>query len=399
MEYVRPIRSVQLHSVHSVPAWSTFGPCMEYQSINQSVSPPGRFQAYGRRLTDSLRIWGRRVTWQRMASHHMQLLAAIHIHIKIGTFEFPLQNANLKSLKTTFFAGPGWGWVAVPRVRRIESTKCFVQSLGQISRRMKQCFLFIYFFCGNVSRLDHVDQVNFAYLNSELSRKKKREAEGDAREIKFSQMGWVLCSTNWFWHRDSHLWDEVWRLRACRANMWWSVVVFESDVMDMLMSVKDLPNTCQGLNHRFFTWLQHLLIFWSSDVEQLCAAVAKSTFGSENAQNTTFREHFWKFWCRKNARRCGERRILKWKCTKHGSFGPLFKHLTRQNCAPLWRKVLLEVKMHKTRQFWSTFLTSDAPKLHAPVAKSTFWSQNVQNTSAADSFLKFWCRKISRVES
>ena len=145
MEYVRPIRSVQLHSVHSVPAWSTFGPCMEYQSINQSVSPPGRFQAYGRRLTDSLRIWGRRVTWQRMASHHMQLLAAIHIHIKIGTFEFPLQNANLKSLKTTFFAGPGWGWV-YPRVRRIESTKCFVQSLGQISRRMKQCFLFIYFF-------------------------------------------------------------------------------------------------------------------------------------------------------------------------------------------------------------------------------------------------------------
>ena len=121
-------------------------------------------------------------------------------------------------------------------------------------------FVHIFFFCGNVSRLDHVDQVNFAYLNSELSRKKKREAEGDAREIKFSQMGWVLCSTNWFWQRDSHLWDEVWRLRACRANMWWSVVVFESDVMDMLMSVKDLPNTCQGLNHRFFTWLQHLLL-------------------------------------------------------------------------------------------------------------------------------------------
>ena len=57
-------------------------------------------------------------------------------------------------------------------------------------------FVHIFFFCGNVSRLDHVDQVNFAYLNSELSRKKNREAEGDAREIIFSQMGWVLCSTN-----------------------------------------------------------------------------------------------------------------------------------------------------------------------------------------------------------
>ena len=48
-----------------------------------------------------------------MASHHMQLLAAIHIHIKIGTFEFPLQNANLKSLKTTFFATILWPWLGL----------------------------------------------------------------------------------------------------------------------------------------------------------------------------------------------------------------------------------------------------------------------------------------------
>ena len=35
-------------------------------------------------------------------------------------------------------------------------------------------------------------------------------------------------------------------------------------------------------------------------------------------------------------------------------------------------------------------------KLHAAVAKSTFASQNVQNTSASDHFLKFRCRKIAR---
>ena len=29
--------------------------------------------------------------------------------------------------------------------------------------------------------------------------------------------------------------------------------------------------------------------------EKLHAAVAKGTFGSENVQNTSFREHFWKF--------------------------------------------------------------------------------------------------------
>ena len=57
----------------------------------------------------------------------------------------------------------------------------------------------------------------------------------------------------------------------------------------------------------------------------------KSTCGNENVQNTSFREHFWKFWCRKNARRCGEMRILKWKCTKHGSFGALFEVLMSKN--------------------------------------------------------------------
>ena len=48
--------------------------------------------------------------------------------------------------------------------------------------------------------------------------------------------------------------------------------------------------------------------------EKLHAALAKNTFSSENAQNTSASEHFWKFWCRKIARRCGEKRIRKSKC-------------------------------------------------------------------------------------
>ena len=43
--------------------------------------------------------------------------------------------------------------------------------------------------------------------------------------------------------------------------------------------------------------------------QKLHAAVAKSTFGSENAQKLTVSEHFLKFCCRKIARRCGETRI------------------------------------------------------------------------------------------
>ena len=35
------------------------------------------------------------------------------------------------------------------------------------------------------------------------------------------------------------------------------------------------------------------------------AAVARSTFRSQNVQNTPGPDHFWKLRCRKNARRCG----------------------------------------------------------------------------------------------
>ena len=45
--------------------------------------------------------------------------------------------------------------------------------------------------------------------------------------------------------------------------------------------------------------------------QKLHAAVAKSTFGTENVQNMTCLDHFLKFRCRKNARRCGEKHIRK----------------------------------------------------------------------------------------
>ena len=45
--------------------------------------------------------------------------------------------------------------------------------------------------------------------------------------------------------------------------------------------------------------------------QKLDAAVAKSTFSSQNVQKLTFPEHFLKFSCRKIARRCGE--TQSWK--------------------------------------------------------------------------------------
>ena len=51
-----------------------------------------------------------------------------------------------------------------------------------------------------------------------------------------------------------------------------------------------------------------------------------------------------------------------------------------KNCTPLWREAHVEVKMHKTHHDRSTFGSWDAEKAHAVVARSTFRSQNVQNT-------------------
>ena len=51
-----------------------------------------------------------------------------------------------------------------------------------------------------------------------------------------------------------------------------------------------------------------------------------------------------------------------------------------KNCTPLWREAHFQVKMYKTPQLRTTFGSCDVEKVHAVVARSTFPSQNVQNT-------------------
>ena len=97
--------------------------------------------------------------------------------------------------------------------------------------------------------------------------------------------------------------------------------------------------------------------FGSWDVEKVHAVVARSIFPSENVQNTSASDHFWKLRCRKSARRCGAKHISKWKCTKH-------------------------------TQLRTTFGSWDVKKVHAVVAQSTFPSQNVQNTPGSGPLLE-----------
>jgi len=96
--------------------------------------------------------------------------------------------------------------------------------------------------------------------------------------------------------------------------------------------------------------------------EKLHAVVARSTCASEKAKSTLRLDHFWKLRCRKGARCCGVKHIRNSTCTKHTMLGPRF-----------------EVEMSK--------------KVHAFVARSTFTSQNVQNTPFSEHFWKLRCRK------
>ena len=135
------------------------------------------------------------------------------------------------------------------------------------------------------------------------------------------------------------------------------------------------------------------------------------------------RTHFWKLRCRKSARRCGAKHILKSKCTKHTMLGPLLEVEMSKKCTPLWREAHFEVKMYKahharttigscdvekvgreahfqvkmykTPHVRATFGGSDVEQVHAFVARSTFPSQNVKNTRGSDHFWRFRCRFAS----
>ena len=136
--------------------------------------------------------------------------------------------------------------------------------------------------------------------------------------------------------------------------------------------------------------------FGSWDVEKVHAVVVRSTFRSQNVQNTPGADHFWQLSCRKSARRCGAKQLSKWKCTKHTMYGPLLEVQMSKKCTPLWREAHFEVNMYKTHHVRTTFGSSDVEKVYAVVARSTFRSQHVKNIRGLGHFWRFRCRKSAR---
>ena len=90
------------------------------------------------------------------------------------------------------------------------------------------------------------------------------------------------------------------------------------------------------------TWVSEH--FWKLRCRKSARSVAQSTFRSQNVQNTSASDHFWNLRCRKSARRCGAKHISKSKCTKHTILGPLLEVEMSKKCTPLWREAHFEVK-------------------------------------------------------
>ena len=101
---------------------------------------------------------------------------------------------------------------------------------------------------------------------------------------------------------------------------------------------------------------------------------ARSTFPSQNAQNTPGPDHLWKSRCRKSARRCGVKHILKSNVLKTGGLRPRLEVDMLKQCTPLWREAHFEAKRSKRLGVRTIVGGSDVEKVYAVVARSTLRS-------------------------
>ena len=137
--------------------------------------------------------------------------------------------------------------------------------------------------------------------------------------------------------------------------------------------------------------------FWSSDVEKLHAAVAKSAFWSEHLQNRSGSEHFLEFWCRKIARGCGQKRMSKSKFSKTDGLGALFEVSMSKNCTRLWPEAHFQVKMLKKTDALGALFEVWCRKIARGCGeKRISKSKCSKKTDALGALFEVWCRKIGR---
>ena len=89
--------------------------------------------------------------------------------------------------------------------------------------------------------------------------------------------------------------------------------------------------------------------------EKLHAVVARSTFRSQNAQNTPGSDHFWKLRCRKSHVVVAQSTFRSQNAQNKPGPDHFWKLRCRKKCTPLWHEAHFHVKMCKRRHTRTTF--------------------------------------------
>ena len=134
-------------------------------------------------------------------------------------------------------------------------------------------------------------------------------------------------------------------------------------LLEVEMSKKCTPWREAHFEVKMYKAPQRRTAFGSWDVEKVHAVVARSTCRSQNVQNTSVSDDFWKLRCRKSARPCGAKHSSKSKCTKRHMFAPVLEVRMLEKCTPLWCEAHFQVKMYKRPHVRATFGGSDVPSL------------------------------------
>ena len=153
------------------------------------------------------------------------------------------------------------------------------------------------------------------------------------------------CTPLW---REAHFEVKMYKTPQCRTTL------------EVEMSKKCTPLWREA--HLKSKRTKHLSVgrFLEVEMSKKCTPLWREAHFEVKMYNTPFSEHFWKLRCRKSARRCGAKHILKSKVVKNWrsrtTFGGSDVEKVSKKCTPLWREAHFEVKSVKTEGF-EPFLT------------------------------------------
>ena len=125
--------------------------------------------------------------------------------------------------------------------------------------------------------------------------------------------------------------------------------------------------------------------------EKLHAVVARSTFPSQNVQKPTSSRPLLQVGSLKNGTPLWREAHFQVKMLKtyNSNSRPLLEVGSLKTGAPLRREAHFQLKMFKKPQLQTTFGSWKFQNWHAAVARSTFPSENIQNTRVLGRFERF----------